>query len=48
MTGRVKFPSYLYVRLDRPLRAAIVGATEAQGLTVSDLARRELGAGRYR
>lgn len=42
MTGRVNFPSYLYIRVDRPLRAALVCAAEAAGVTVSDLARREL------
>ena len=42
MTGRVKFPSYLYVRVDRPLRASLVAAAKARGITVSDYARREL------
>ena len=42
MSARIKFPSYLYVRVDRSLRAALLIAAEAQGLTVSDLARREL------
>jgi len=42
MAGRVKFPNWLYVRIDNPLRAALASAALSQGLTVSDLARREL------
>lgn len=42
MSRQSKLPSHLYIRIDRPLRAALVGAAEAQGVTISDLARREL------
>lgn len=42
MPNRAKLPSHLYIRIDRPLRAALVGSALAQGLTGSDLARREL------
>ena len=42
MFRQSKLSSHLYIRIDRPLRAALVGAAETQGVTVSDLARREL------
>ena len=36
---RAQFPSHLYVRVDRSLRAGLIAAAAAQGITVSTLAR---------
>ena len=44
MRERTKLSSHLYVRVDSPLRDALADAAEAQGVTVSDFARRELRA----
>lgn len=38
----VKYPSHLYIRIDRPLRADLVSAADAAGQTVSAFARRIL------
>ncbi len=35
----VKYPSHLYIRIDRPLRADILAAAEAAGQNVSAFAR---------
>lgn len=39
---RCKFPSHLYIRVDRDLRSALNRRAEAAGETVSAFARREL------
>lgn len=35
----VKYPSHLYIRIDRPLRADLLSAAEAAGQSVSAFAR---------
>lgn len=35
----VQFPSHLYIRVDRPLRADLLAAAEARGVGVSETAR---------
>ena len=42
MRERSKLSSHLYIRVDGPLRTALADAAEAQGRSVSDLARRTL------
>ena len=42
---RAAYPTFIFVRVDRPLRAALDRRAAASGLTVSELARRELRAG---
>lgn len=42
ITGRtmsVRYPTHLYVRVDRPLRADLLAAAEARGVNVSAVAR---------
>lgn len=38
----VRYPSHLYIRVDRRLRDDLTHAASAEGLTVSAFARREL------
>ena len=42
MSRRNRLQSHLYIRIDRPLRAALMDTAAAEDITVSDLARREL------
>lgn len=39
---RAQFPSHLYIRVGKPLRAGLIAAAETAGLSVSELVRRTL------